>query len=81
MYICAFYCRSISNNTFYLHLPSPKAQQAGDKNSQQEKPPAENPDIELGQEREEGGAPAVQGEGGKEGHFVYHLCYTSNRSG
>ncbi|VCX05340.1 unnamed protein product [Gulo gulo] len=54
MYICVFYYDSININTLYLHLPSPKAKQTGKKTPQKKEPPTEDPNIEPGQEREEG---------------------------
>ena len=80
MYICAFYHYSININILYLHLPSPKAKQPGEKTPQKKEPPTEDPDIEPGQEREEGVC-GLQGDEGMEKHVVFHLCgYISNRN-
>lgn len=82
MYICAFSCYSINNNTSYLHLPSPKAPKLGGKKSQQKEPPTGNVDIEPGQEKE-GGTSVVQGKGGWRDnlYFTYDAILVTGMKG
>ena len=56
---------------FICPYSPPKAGKLGSKKPQRSEPPAQNVDVEPGQEKE-GGASVVQGKEGMEGPSVFH---------
>ena len=57
---------------FICPYSPPKAGKLGGKKPQRSEPPAQNVDMEPGQEKE-GGVSVVQGKEGMEGPSVFHL--------